>query len=59
MYLCENCKDSINSPDRLTEEDIPDIYTYEENNQVKIDIKEKYNIDFKKLWRLDDEFRSE
>lgn len=58
MYLCENCKDSINPTDRLTEEDIPDIYTYEENNRVKIDIKEKYNIDFKQLWGLDDEFRS-
>ena len=56
-YICEHCKNKSFYKDakncqRLTKDDIPYSIQYDKNGQTKIDYKEKYDIDFIKLWDL-------
>lgn len=60
-YVCEDCaKDFITDSKerescRLTKEDIPECSTMVNDELVKVDLKKEYNIDFYKLWDLDEE----
>lgn len=65
-YLCEDCFnkyvqeinlsqneiDKFRELDRLTIEDIPKSTIYENGEYKEIDLEDKYDIDFKKLWDL-------
>ena len=60
-FLCDDCvkkrendKKHFNPNwHRLTVEDIPYSISYDGDTKTKIDYKERYGIDFKKLWNLD------
>ncbi len=59
-FVCDDCRNndvkkgkSVENYHRLTLDDIPYSIKYDKNGETKIDYKERYGLDFKKLWNLD------
>lgn len=54
-YICEDCERATpnEADDRLTTEDIPHYYIYKSGRESEETPLERFNIDFKELWGLD------
>lgn len=60
-YLCKECGEKYIKEDqldycRVTKEDIPELCNYAKNSteEIPVDLKEKYGIDFKELWGIEE-----